>query len=299
MAPDTVLIQSGGVAVTRADYDVDLLRLPPSLRGGFATDERRVGDLLVRMLLTRQLAAEAESTGVMNDPVLKARLASEIERFKAQVMILQIESDAGKRFDSEPSRWDARARDLYLADTKRFETPEYRELQVLPFHMAKRGGREAALKQAGALRERWVAGEPWSKLAPESDIAGADSGDAPQRFARTDLPSAVADKVFALPDATISEPLVSDGEVFVFRVVGRIPSKKQTFDEARPRIMDELRKKFVDAERDRVLGAMSTAARAGINKEAMDKMVLKVDAARIEQLQREALERSRATKKPD
>ena len=54
MSPETVLAQRGDLKVTRADYDVELLRLPPDIRGGFATSEKRVADLLTRMLLTKE-----------------------------------------------------------------------------------------------------------------------------------------------------------------------------------------------------------------------------------------------------
>ena len=294
MPPDTVLAESDGIRITRADYDVELQRLPPNMRGGFATSERRVADLLTRMLLARKLAAQADSSGIMADPLMQARLAAETERFKAQVMILHIESEAAKRFDADRGRWDARARDVYLTETKRFETPEYREVQVLPLRASKRGGHEAALKQARLLRERWVAGESWAKLAPDSDAGGIGPDEKPERYRKSDLPSEVADKVFALPDAAISEPLVAGDDVFVFRIVGRIASTRPAFDQVKAQIMNELKQKYIDGERDRILGEQGEAARAGINPEALDKMVLHLEPGQLERLQREAMEKARA-----
>ncbi len=297
MPPDTVLAESGGVKVTRADYDVELLRLPPNLRGGFATNEQRVADLLTRMLLTKQLAAQADSTGVMTDPVLQARLAAETERYKAQVMILHIESDAAKRFDAERDRWDARARDIYLTEGARFETAELREVQVLPVSGKKHGGADAAKKLAEDLRARWLAGEAWAKLAPESDVSAADQrDDRPERYAKADLPAEIADKVFALPDASISDVLGVGDNWFVFRVVGRVPASKLSLDEAKPQIMNELKQKYIDTERDRILGEQGVAARAGIQQDALDKLVLHLEPGRLEELQRQTLEKSRAKK---
>ena len=60
MAPDTVLADNGIARVTRADYDLELTRLPPDLRGGFATNEKRVVDLINRLLVTKSLAAQAD-----------------------------------------------------------------------------------------------------------------------------------------------------------------------------------------------------------------------------------------------
>lgn len=297
LPPDTVLAEAGGIKITRADYDVELQRLPPDLRGGFATNERRVADLLTRMLLTKQLAAQADASGAMTDPMLQARLAAETERYKAQVMILRIESDAAKRFDAERDKWDARARDVYLTEGKRFETPELREVQVLPLSGKKHGGIAEAKKLAEALRARWLAGEPWVKLAPETDVTKQDAADdRPERYAKSDLPAEIADKVFALPDAAISDVLVVGDDTFVFRIVGRVPASKRTFDQAKGQIMNELKQKFVDTERDRILGEQSNLARAGINAEALDKIVLHLDPGQLEELQRQQAERARAKK---
>lgn len=297
MAPDTVLAQAGNVKVTRADYDVELMRLPPNLRGGFAVNEQRVADLLTRMLLTKQLAAQADSTGVMTDPLLQARLAAETERYKAQVMILHIESDAAKRFDAERDKWDTRARDIYLTEGARFETPEMREVQVLPVSGKKHGGAEAAKKLAEDLRARWLAGETWAKLAPETDVTAGDRlDDRPERYAKSDLPAEIADKVFALPDASISDVLGVGDNWFVFRIVGRVPASKLTFEQAKPQIMNELKQKYIDSERDRILGEQGVAARAGIQKDQLDKLVLQLEPGRLEQLQRQTIERAREKK---
>ena len=49
--------------VTRADYDAELLKLPPDLRDGFANNPRRVNELLQRMLVQKSLAAQARAAG--------------------------------------------------------------------------------------------------------------------------------------------------------------------------------------------------------------------------------------------
>jgi hypothetical protein len=48
MSPDTVLADNGVARITRADYDLELSRLPEQIRGGFATSEKRVVDLINR-----------------------------------------------------------------------------------------------------------------------------------------------------------------------------------------------------------------------------------------------------------
>ena len=295
MPPDTVLAQRGDLTVTRADYDIELLRLPPDIRGGFATSEKRVGDLLTRMLLTKELAALADSTGKASDPGNAARRASEVERFKAQLMILHYEMDAAARFDADRSKWEARARDVYRAEAKRFETPEMRTLSRLTIRVAPRGGAEAAMQSAQGLRGRWAAGEDYSKLALESDDGKFASREPPRRVSRADLPAGVAEAVFALPQGGVSEPLEVADEIHVYRVVERIPAGRKTFDQAKPEILRDLKQRYVDSERNAVLGGYSDAARSGVKTELIDQMVLKVDAVDVDRMHRDVLKRGRAS----
>ena len=45
-ATDEVLVENSFAKVTRGDYEAELLRLPPDLRGGFANNGKRVYDLM-------------------------------------------------------------------------------------------------------------------------------------------------------------------------------------------------------------------------------------------------------------
>ena len=94
MSPDTVLADNGVAKVTRADYDYELTRLPENVRGGFATTDKRVADLINRMLVTKTLAAQADAQKLMEQPEVARRLALEIEKLKAQLMVAKLEADA-------------------------------------------------------------------------------------------------------------------------------------------------------------------------------------------------------------
>ena len=48
-ASDPVLVENSKVQIRKSDYELELLRLPPDIRPGFANNERRVNDLLRRM----------------------------------------------------------------------------------------------------------------------------------------------------------------------------------------------------------------------------------------------------------
>ena len=86
MAPETVLADNGIARVTRADYDLELTRLPEAMRSGFATSEKRVADLINRLLVTRTLAVRADEAKLIENPEIARRLAYEFERIKSKAM---------------------------------------------------------------------------------------------------------------------------------------------------------------------------------------------------------------------
>lgn len=293
MAPETVLGEAAGARITRGDYDFELTRLPPDLRSGFGVSEKRVVDLLVRMLVTRRLAADADAERLLDDPTEQARLAFEVERYKAQLALQRHERKAAERFDAELSKWEARARDIYQLEAKQFEAPEARMAARLSLSLERSGGAEGAVAKLRALRQRWLAGEDYATLARETDDKGNTARGGNRRYTRDELPPAVADVVFALPDGGVSEPLQTGESVALWRVESRTPAGRQPYEEVRAAILVNLRKQFIETERDRVISEAGAAARAGIKLEEVGRMVPKIDAAEIERLRRQATEISR------
>lgn len=55
-ASDPVLAENSVAQVRKSDYDTELLRMPPDIRAGFPNSERRVNDLVRRLLTERTLA---------------------------------------------------------------------------------------------------------------------------------------------------------------------------------------------------------------------------------------------------
>ena len=91
-SPDTVLVSNSLAKVTKAEYDAELLKLPPDLRGGFANNPRRVNELLQRMLMQKSLAAQAREAGLDKRPDIKTRLDLEVEKFLSTMQIEAIDS---------------------------------------------------------------------------------------------------------------------------------------------------------------------------------------------------------------
>jgi peptidyl-prolyl cis-trans isomerase C len=144
---DQVLLENRWAKVTRGDYEAELTRLPPDVRGGCAVNGKRVYDLLARILVTKSLAAQARASGLDKEPETQRRLRLEVDRLHAGLQIAKIEDAAARAFDARRAQFEPRARELYLARRDTYRVPE----QVAVLHIlfdTKKRSKEEALKLA-------------------------------------------------------------------------------------------------------------------------------------------------------
>jgi peptidyl-prolyl cis-trans isomerase C len=295
MPPETVLADNGIARVTRADYDLELTRLPANIRAGFATSEKRVADLINRLLVTKTLAAQADQRGIPKEPEVARRIEAEFERVKAQMMTQRIEQEAAQRFDADVKRWELRARDVYALDPKKFEVAEQVSASHILFAFSAHKPDEAR-KLAAEARAAVLAGKDFNELAREKSEDGSAKQNAGRLgfFGAKQMDPNFEQAAFALARVgDLSEPVESAYGWHVIRLDGRHPAKRQTFDEAKPAIMADLKQKYVTAERDRIIDEIRQKAYEVTRMDLVDPMVIRVDYDKVEQLQRDVLQRLR------
>lgn len=278
-AGDTVLMSNSVAKVTRAEYDVELQRLPADLRAGFANSARRVNDLLVRMLLQKSLAARARSAKLDAAPDNALRIQLEIDRLLGQVYIEKVEADAAAEFEATKSRFEARAREIYLTDKVRFTRPEQLEATHILFDTKKRSADDAK-KLAVATRARIVAGADMGTLARElsDDPSGQINNGKLDWFASKEMDPAFAATAFALKNpGDLSEPVQSQFGWHVIRLDARRPAMVPPFAEVRDAVMAEQKKRFVDEHREDAITAVRKDAQMQVNREAVDALTPRVD----------------------
>jgi parvulin-like peptidyl-prolyl isomerase len=292
MPPDAVLADNGVVTITRADVDRELERLSPELRSGFATTERRVADLVSRMLLTRTLAAQADASGLTREPENAARLAAELVKVKAQLRVAQLEAQAGERFEQQRDAWEKRAKDIYLTQPARSTVPEKVTASHILFRTERRSVEEAT-RLAQETRAKIVGGRPFGITAAETteDFNGrAVQGSLPP-FARGEMDPAFEKAAFALAKGELSQPVVSNFGVHLILVSDRTPAHQAPYDSVKPRIMADLRQQFIGSERDTFLSALQAEGRAKINMDLVRTMVIaQPPEAELMRIQREQLQ---------
>lgn len=281
---DPVLVENSVVTIRKSDYLLELERLPADIRPGFANSERRINDLLRRMLIERTLAVHARAEKLDQIPANAAKLAAEIDRLQTLLKVAKIEADAAAEFEAKRAQWESRAKELYTVDRKKYATPEQFSASHILFKTERRS-RDEAQQLAREARAKVVGGADFNQLAREM----SEDGSAKRNFGRLDwFAASEMDPAFAAAVAVlkspgdVSEPVLSSFGWHVIKLEGRRPSAQKSYDEVRDEIMAELRQKYVNEQRDVAVAKVRNDPTIRAHREAIDALVIRVepDAAR-------------------
>jgi peptidyl-prolyl cis-trans isomerase C len=287
---DPILVENGAVVIRKSDFDSEVGRLPPDIRPGFANSERRVNELLRRMLLERTLAAQARAEKLDQSPSNALRLASEIDKLYAQLKVAQIEEAAAVEFDARRGAWEARAREIYKVDRRKYETPEQVQASHILFETRSRS-RDEAKRLADEARARIVAGADFNQVARElSEDRSAKNNDGRLSwFSRSDMDAAFANAAFALQaPGEVSQPVLSSFGWHLIRLDGRRAAAPRPFDEVKDQILGELKQKHVDEAREAAITRLRNDPTIRAHREAIDALVIRTDREVVRRAQQQA-----------
>ena len=278
-ASDPVLVENATVQIRRGDYERELERLPAEIRGGFGNSERRVNDLLRRMLIERTLAAQARADKLPDKPEYALRVAAEIDKLYAQLKILDVERAAEADFETRRAVFEARARELYTVDKAKYTTPEQISASHILFETKSRS-KEAAEKLAHDAQAKLAAGADFNKLALEVSEDGSAKRNSGRLgwFGLQEMDPAFAKAAFALKQpGELSPPVLSSFGWHLIRLDDRRPGRTMTYEEARGVIMAELREKHVNDRREAFVQTVRNDPTIRANRDAIDALVIRVD----------------------
>lgn len=273
---DPVLIENATTQIRRSDFDAELLRLPPDARGGFANSERRIRELLPRMLVTKTLALQAAALGIDRDPEIVARLRNETERFLAQLRLARVDEAAAKEFDARRATFEPRARELYLADRKAYETPEQVQASHILFALGNHTSDEA-LALARQARARIAAGADFNDVAKESseDPSAKTNAGHLGWFVRGAMDPAFADAAFKLAaKGDVSEPVLSRFGWHLIRLEDRRVAGPRPFEDVKDEIIGKLRQKYIEDKRNEFLLRIRDDAAINVHEDSVRSLVV-------------------------
>jgi peptidyl-prolyl cis-trans isomerase C len=277
-APDEVLAENDSVKITRADYELELLRVPAEMRFEFAASPKRLTTLLNQLLVDKTLAQLARDSGLDRDPELAARLAHELNRFYAEAEVLKIEQDAGAYFDAHASDYLPKAREIYLLEKDKYRVPDQVSASHILIEAAKRGDGEA-LALAKATRAKLEAGADFSTLAREvsDDPSAAANGGALGWFTANKMDPAFSKAAFELKKVgDLSQPVLTRFGYHIIRLDGRRSGEKQPFEQASKQIMTDLRGRYIKETRQARVQEILNDPHTKVNQAAIDALVVKL-----------------------
>jgi peptidyl-prolyl cis-trans isomerase C len=275
---DDVLAENAQVKLTRADYETDMLRIPPEKRAEFAASPNRLTSMLNGLLIEKTLAKEARDARLDRDPELMRRIALETDRLLATAMLAKVERDAGAEFDAKESEFLAKAREVYAVNKAKYQSPE----EVSASHILidpKRHGDLAAATLARETREKLLAGADFATLATQiSDdpTTKADGGNVGW-FTAGKMDPAFSKAAFGLKNVgDLSEPVMSSYGWHIIRLDGRRPPQAVPFEKVRKEIMADLKQRYVADVRKQRVTAISHDPAMKVNQPAIDALIVKL-----------------------
>lgn len=278
-SPDQLLAENGRTRLTRGDYEADIQRLPAEMRDDFASDPKRLSSYLTNLLIVKTLAADARAAGLENDPVLQRRIALEVDRALADAQLRHLEQVAGKEFDAKADDFALKAKELYLIQKDKHKSPEQVSASQILFD-TKRHTPEEALALARETRAKLLAGADFAATAKaiSDDPSAKSNGGEIGWFARERMDPAFSQAAFAMKNVgDISEPVLSSFGYHLIRFEGRRAAEVKPFELVKPQLMAELRKRYVNEQRDARTNAIRFDPNLKVNQPAVDSLLVHVD----------------------
>ncbi len=251
-----VLLKGPQAAVDATDIRAAAQRIPLASRDATLSRPENVARQAEDLYVRRLLAAEAEQDGLDRDPVVAALLKQARERILSDARLAEIDLAA----TPDEAAIARRARELYLANPQRYESPPQTRARHILIGRSEDGG---ARERAEALLAELKAGASFEALARErsADLATAASGGDLGWFAAGTMVKEFEDALARLEwPGELTGVVETPFGFHVARLEGRRAAGPRSFDEARPAIEQEVRAALqAEARRAKVRELLATA----------------------------------------
>lgn len=261
--PALVLVQGSSIAITGADLRADALRIPPEMRAIVLAKPQNVAQIAENLYIRRAMAQQAETEGLVQDPVTAAALQVARDKVLSDALLAKIEQSAALG-DAEA---EGLARNIYKAKPERFKTLE----QVQARHILIADPTPESRAQAEKLLQELKGGADFAKLAeqrsadPGSAAKGGDLG----LFARGRMVPEFDEAAFALKKpGDLSGVVESKFGYHIVQLQARKPAGIKPFDEVRDELVKEVRGSLQQEARMSVVQKLQQGAKA--NAEAIE-----------------------------
>jgi len=243
--PNDVIISQGGVSVTMQDIDAYAQKIPQADRVGFFDNPKRIESVLMSLLLTKQLAAEARAQNIDQDVLVQKEMAQ-----SADDVLARADMDHFRKSLTPPS-FENLAKEYYVAHKSEFLVPGTINVKHVLVSNKERSEDEAKARiaevetAAKANPEQFDAlVEKYSDDPSKSDNQGLMEDAGSSKYVP---PFVEAAKALKKP-GQISPPVKTQFGYHVLKLVEHKPDVQRTFAQAHDELVAKLRNEYLDRQ---------------------------------------------------
>lgn len=238
-----VVASQGGATVTLKDIDAYAQKIPEADRAGFFDNPKRIETVIMTLLLTKQLAAEARTQKIDQDPSVQLQMAQ-----SADDALARADMDHFRKGLTLPS-FDNLAKEYYVAHKSEFVQPGEIDVKHVLVSNKERGD-DAAKARIGEV-------EAAAKTHPEQfDELVEKYSDDPSKSDNHGLMVDAGSEKYVPPFVEAAKALKKPGEIspvvktqygyHVLKLVERKADVQHTFAESREALIQKLRNEHIE-----------------------------------------------------
>jgi len=266
-----VMAAKGKGELTHEQFNAAANRIDAARRFPTIRNRSRMEDLLNRLLLHRQLVADAREAGFEEDPVVQERMKLAADEELAEAWLAHYVNE------SEPADYTAMAREEFILNRDSYQSPETIDVTHILIDTKSRNEQEA-FELATELRARLEKNpEQFGELVMEysDDPSKARNAGSFSKVKRGDMVEPFEARAFTLQPNEISEPVKTPFGYHLIRLDKINPAAQQNFADVRVGLEQQMRQRHKARVRDEYLRSLAQDDII-VTQESMEKMVERV-----------------------
>lgn len=232
------VMKSDDVVVRAEDIENYILRkIPEKNRSAVLGDPKAVRKIAENIYLIKSFAKQGRANSKNESDLVKWLLQYDADRLYMDEQLKDVVITAMDKID-----WDARAKEVYIVENKRFNVPEKVKVSHVLIKLEERS-REEALTLINEIREKAVSGADFNELAVKFSEDGSveRNGGTMDYFTRGRMVESFEKASFGLEDVgDISEVVETKFGFHIIKFLGRQEATKKSFELVKDGIIDEL-----------------------------------------------------------
>ncbi|MCU7921191.1 MAG: peptidylprolyl isomerase [Candidatus Thiodiazotropha sp. (ex Dulcina madagascariensis)] len=274
-AADDVLMFGGDIKVERVDIDALLADGPAKARKDVLNNHKQMLQLLRQTYLIRAMASEALERGLSEDKLFQAKLRRQRERMLYLERLKQIDDQPLPDF--EPA-----AKEQYQGNPDAYTIPERvgakHILIATTDRLPQYHSKEEALEIIKKVKAEADSGRSFEDLvaAYSEDPASRKNQGSLGLFGRGAMVKPVEEAVFAMhKPGQISDIVESQFGYHLIKLTGRYAAQKLPFEQEKEKIVEQLKKDFIQQRREAYFDELLKKNKASIYEDLLEDYVSK------------------------